>query len=58
MRFASLSADSTDLTENIKQTLSQFVIHVLDNIPGKNAKAGKFLEKELAIKHILECKSL
>lgn len=50
--LAVLPNETTELTCQIKQKLTDFVRHVFDHIPGKKIQAGEFLGADAASQHI------
>lgn len=50
--IAIFSGEPFELTDNIKQRLSDFVNHVFDHLSGKVVTVGKFLGKDSALAEI------
>nr|HEV7954342.1 inorganic diphosphatase [Candidatus Acidoferrales bacterium] len=50
--LAALLGEAVTLDPEIKQTLTEFVSHVFDHIPGKKTQVGEFRSIEGAIRHI------
>ena len=47
---------ATVLTEKMKEELTEFVLHVFDNIRKNKTKVGRFCSKAAAINYINQCK--
>jgi inorganic pyrophosphatase len=50
--LAAFLGEAVTLDSEIKQTLTEFVSHVFDHIPGKKIQVGEFRGCEAAIEHI------
>jgi inorganic pyrophosphatase len=50
--LAALHGEDPQLTSEVETTLTEFVHHVFDHIPGKNIQTGAFLGKLAAIEHV------
>lgn len=53
--LARLVDEEVSLTEEIKNSLTDFVLHVFDHLPGKVVTVGRFLGKKGAEDHINQC---
>jgi hypothetical protein len=51
-----LSGAKTLIDDELKHRLTEFSMHAFDHIEGKKMSVGRFLGKEEACKHIMECK--
>jgi inorganic pyrophosphatase len=47
--------EATAVTASVTATLSDFVAHVFDHVPGKSIRAGRFLDAAAALQHIGDC---
>ncbi len=54
--LAKLNGESVEITLEIKEKLTEFVLHVFDHKPEKIVRVGQFLDKTLAEKYIIRCK--
>jgi len=54
--LATLENESTEVGDNIKEKLTEFVSHVFDHRKGKIVKVGNFYGKEKAEEYINKCK--
>ena len=53
--LAKISVENIIIDDEIKNILTEFVLHVFDHRPGKIVKVGRFLGKEEAEKYIGKC---
>ena len=53
--LAALSGEKSEVTDSIKRTLTDFILHVFDHIENKSIQIGKFFGKEEALSHIKKC---
>lgn len=51
------AGETAKLTEEIKNELNEFILHVFDHIDGKQVEVGGFLDKESAIKCVRNAQS-
>jgi inorganic pyrophosphatase len=54
--LAGLIGEPAEITDEIKDKLTEFVSHVFDHIEGKVVKVGSFLDKEASEKEIRKTK--
>jgi inorganic pyrophosphatase len=50
--LAALHGEDPELTSEVELTLTEFVRHVFDHIPGKSIQIGVFLGKWAAVEHV------
>lgn len=50
-----LLEEKSEVTDKIKEELTEFVLHVFDHRPGKIVNVGRFMSKEYADEYIKEC---
>jgi inorganic pyrophosphatase len=53
--LAVLSSEDMRLNSEVKQTITEFVRHVFDHIPGKNIRTGEFRDSGAATRHVRRC---
>jgi len=53
--LAVLSGEKAVIDDDLKYRLTEFAMHAFDHIEGKKMSVGRFLGKEEARKHIMEC---
>ena len=54
--LAVLEGETTEITEELKETLAVFSRHVFSHAPAKTMKVGSFLGKEEAASYIASCR--
>lgn len=53
--LAKLNGEAVEITSEVQEKLTEFVLHVFDRKPEKIVKVGQFLGKEEAEKYINKC---
>ena len=53
--IAVLSGEKIVIDDKLKQILTDFAMHAFDHIEGRKMSVGRFLGKEKASEHIMEC---
>lgn len=53
--LAALSGENAEVTDSIKRTLIDFILHVFDHIENKSIQIGNFFGKKEALAHIKKC---
>ena len=53
--LAVLSGEKTVIDDDLKHRLTEFAMHAFNHIEGKKMSVGRFLGKEEAREHIMEC---
>ncbi len=53
--LARINKEVVEITPEIQEVLTEFVLHVFDHKPGKIVNVGRFLDKEEAEKYIEKC---
>ena len=52
--LAVLHGKDPQLNTEVQQTLTEFVRHVFDHIPGKSIQTGEFGDSDVAVAHVAE----
>ena len=50
--LAALSDEETNVDDEVKSNLSDFVSHIFDHLPNKKVRVGNFLDENFALKYI------